>query len=52
MGTSFTLPEPLPFVWDEAPIVISFLGVVSFGVVFCWLVFNPNLDSEVKISIK
>lgn len=52
MGTSFRVPEPLPFVLDEAPTVISFLGVFSFGVMFCWLVFNPNLDSEVKISVK
>lgn len=52
MGTSFGIPEPLPFVLDEAPTVISFLGVFSFGVMFCWLVFNLNSDSEVKISVK
>lgn len=52
MGTIFTVSECLPSVWDETPTVISFLGVVSFGVVFCWLVFNPSLDSVVKISIK
>lgn len=52
MGTIFTVPEPLPSLWDEMPAVISFLGVVSLEVVFSWLVFNLNLDSVVKISIK
>lgn len=50
METIFTVPESLPPVWDKA--VVSFLGGVSFGVVFCWLVFNPNLDSVVKMCIK
>lgn len=52
MGTIFTVPESLPSVWDEASTVISFLGGVSFGVVFCWLLFNPSLDSVIKVSIK
>lgn len=52
METIFTVPESLPPVWDKAPTVVSFLGGVSFGVVFCWLVFNPNLDSVVKMCIK
>lgn len=51
-GTIFTVPESLPSVGDEASTVVSFLGGVSFGVVFCWLLFNPSLDSVIKVSIK